>query len=224
MSLILEALRRSEAERRRSAPPSLLGDAGPPPMRPRSAWPVAVGGLVAGLLLAAATAWWMGRSAGAPAADAPPAATPPAARIEPVAPPAPTRIPVEPVPPAAYAQTPLAPPSARPRRPPPADIPATPPPSIAAPAAVAGPTPDPGLGAREGDLLWSDVAPGAGSALPPLRVSMHVYAEDPARRFAIVDGQRVREGDVLSSGPSLLEVRRDGLRLGWQGRVLWVPR
>jgi general secretion pathway protein B len=64
----------------------------------------------------------------------------------------------------------------------------------------------------------------SGEALPALRVSMHVYADDPARRFAIVDGQRRREGETLQPGLTLLEIRRDGLRLGWQGRVLWIPR
>ena len=83
---------------------------------------------------------------------------------------------------------------------------------------------DAGFGPRDGDLPWSEVAPAAGDALPPLRVSMHVYADDPARRFAIVDGQRRREGDLLQPAMPLLEIRRDGLRIGWQGRVVWVPR
>jgi general secretion pathway protein B len=53
---------------------------------------------------------------------------------------------------------------------------------------------------------------------------MHVYADDPARRFAIIDGQRRREGETVLPGLALLEIRRDGLRFQWQDRVLWVPR
>ncbi|MCZ8115226.1 general secretion pathway protein GspB [Silanimonas sp.] len=232
MSLILEALRRSEAERRRAAPPSLLGDTAPPRPPQASPWPMALGGLLLGGLLAAAAAWWWGVGRGAPVAEAPPtvvtaAPSPPAYDV-----------PIEPVPAAAYAPPPSPAPITPAPRPAPEAAPPSPAPEIqplvpAAPVAettitapiepeaVTSPTADTGLGPRDGDLRWSE---GVGDALPPLRVSMHVYADDPARRFAIVDGQRRREGETLQPGLTLLEIRRDGLRLGWQGRVLWIPR
>ena len=72
------------------------------------------------------------------------------------------------------------------------------------------------------DLARLDPALRAG--LPPLRVSLHAYAADPARRFAIIDGQRRREGDLLAPGLHLREIQRDGLALDWRGRTLWVPR
>lgn len=223
MSLILEALRRSEAERRRAAPPSLLGDVGPARPARTSAWPMALGGLLLGGLLAAAAAWWWGVGRGAPVAEAPPAVVT-AASVAPVAsaPPA-YDVPIEPLPAAAYAP----PPSPAPITPAPRPAPEAAPVAEATitapiePEAVTSATADTGLGPRDGDLRWSE---GVGDALPPLRVSMHVYADDPARRFAIVDGQRRREGEALQPGLVLLEIRRDGLRLGWQGRVLWVPR
>jgi len=223
VSLILEALRRSEAERRRAAPPSLLGDVGPARPARTSAWPMALGGLLLGGLLAAAAAWWWGVGRGAPVAEAPPAVVT-AASVAPVAsaPPA-YDVPIEPLPAAAYAP----PPSPAPITPAPRPAPEAAPVAEATitapiePEAVTSATADTGLGPRDGDLRWSE---GVGDALPPLRVSMHVYADDPARRFAIVDGQRRREGEALQPGLVLLEIRRDGLRLGWQGRVLWVPR
>ena len=230
MSLILEALRRSEAERRRAAPPSLLGDVGPARPARTSAWPMALGGLLLGGLLAAATAWWWGVGRWASVAEAPPAVV--------TAAPAPAAydVPIEPVPAAAYAPPPSPAPITPAPRPAPEAASPSPAPEIqplvpAAPAAEATVTAaidpeatasaDTGLGPRDGDLRWSE---GVGDALPPLRVSMHVYADDPARRFAIVDGQRRREGETLQPGLVLLEIRRDGLRLGWQGRVLWIPR
>lgn len=222
MSLILEALRRSEAERRRAAPPSLLGDIAPPRGPSSSPWPMALAGLAAGLLLAA-TAWWWGsaRDIG-PAETTRALAAPALAATEQAAP-----LVVEPVPPAAYAPPPTAsmpiaapqPTRTAPPPSPPAPAPAAPPrpsPDTSTPAAV-----DASIGPREGDLRWSDVA---GEGMPALRVSMHVYADDPSRRFAIIDGQRRREGETLQPGLTLLEIRRDGLRLGWQGRVLWIPR
>jgi len=229
VSLILEALRRSEAERRRAAPPSLLGDVGPARPARTSAWPMALGGLLLGGLLAAAAAWWWGVGRGAPVAEAPP----------PVGTAAPTfEGPIEPVPAAAYAPPPSPAPITPAPRPAPEPAPPSPAPEIQplvpaapvaettitapiAPEAITPATADTGLGPRDGDLRWSE---GVGDALPPLRVSMHVYADDPARRFAIVDGQRRREGETLQPGLTLLEIRRDGLRLGWQGRVLWIPR
>ena len=228
MSLILEALRRSEAQRRRATPPSLLGESAPPRSRGTAAWPMALGGMAIGLGLAALAIWGGGwrpaTAASEPAAmPAPPAALPPA---DP---------PPEPVPPAAYAPSRAALPRAAPTPavvpvPEPAPVPAAPGPAATASArpdaahdvAANPPTPaDPGLGPRDGDLSGLDIA---GLDAPPLRVSMHVYADDPSRRFAIVDGQRRREGDTLHPGWTLLEIRRDGLRVGVQGQVLWVPR
>lgn len=226
MSLILEALRRSEAERRRTSPPTLLGDNAPPP-RAAAAWPIALGGLGAGLLLAAA-AWWWDSARDRPttaAAPAWPSANGGAAAD------------AEPIPVAAYAppdrpSLAIAPPPAAPARTPPARAAGTAAPPASEPRPQA---PDPpmrpmdgatpvdgtGTGPRHGDLPW--MASNA-EGLPALKVSMHVYAEDPARRFAIIDGQRRREGEALGPDLALLEIRRDGLRLRWQGRVLWVPR
>lgn len=114
-------------------------------------------------------------------------------------------------------RAPLPPPQPLPPREASSATTATAPPAL--PAAVA--PPESGSGPSEGDIRWMDVAP---DGLPPLRVSMHVYADEPARRFAIIDGQRHHEGGTLQPGLTLVEIRRDGLRLRWQDRVLWVPR
>ncbi|MGL6290391.1 MAG: general secretion pathway protein GspB, partial [Silanimonas sp.] len=250
MSLILEALRRSEAERRRGSPPSLLGGGDAPRARATSPWPMALAGLLIGVALAGAAAWWFSRRADAPPAPMP--ATDEAALSRPAdatmeAPHPPTGtfpdVAIEPVPAAAYGPataaaaartvpaTPAAPALDRARESPrsiamapPASpgamvkptaplTPIAPPPASNGAAAAA----ESGLGPRDGDLPWSALATGAGDALPAPRISMHVYADEPARRFAIVDGQRRREGDLLQPGMPLLEIRRDGLRVGWQG-------
>jgi general secretion pathway protein B len=83
---------------------------------------------------------------------------------------------------------------------------------------------DPSRGPRPGDLPLDALLGAQRESLPPLRLSMHVYADDPMRRFAIVDGQRLREGDALATGLQVLAIQRDGLRLAWNDRVLWVPR
>jgi general secretion pathway protein B len=60
--------------------------------------------------------------------------------------------------------------------------------------------------------------------LPALVVSMHVYAEQPAQRFVIVDGDRKAEGDTLKDGIALREIRSDGLVLEFRGQRFFYPR
>ena len=101
--------------------------------------------------------------------------------------------------------------------PPARPVPATPP---APPAAAVAPAPGPGPTLpRLGDL-----PAGERNALPPLKVSMHVYADEPAQRFVIVDGRRHVEGDVVAEGLVVGEIRRDGVVLSLHGRALLLPR
>jgi general secretion pathway protein B len=101
-------------------------------------------------------------------------------------------------PPAALAPIPLPPPS--------------PPPAVA--GAAAGEPPLPGLGSLSAQER---------ATLPPLKLSMHVWSAEPARRFAIVDGQRVTEGGLLGGG-TVAEIRRDGVVVALGDRRLLLPR
>jgi general secretion pathway protein B len=65
---------------------------------------------------------------------------------------------------------------------------------------------------------------GTRSQLPPLKLSMHVYAEEPAQRFVILDGRRLGEGASPQAGVVLEEIRRDGLVLSVDGRRLLLAR
>ena len=47
--------------------------------------------------------------------------------------------------------------------------------------------------------------------LPEFNVAVQVYDNDPAARFAIINGQRLREGDALQGGLVLKQVRRNDL-------------
>ena len=60
--------------------------------------------------------------------------------------------------------------------------------------------------------------------LPPLDLTMHVFAADPSARFVILDGERHVEGDDLGDGLSLLEIREDGLVLAFKGQRFIYPR
>lgn len=243
MSLILEALKKSEAERRLGHAPDLLTPArAAPPRRP--AWLAGFAlGLALALLAVALAAWWF-RPAPAPSGaiagkeEAPDRIAPvPEGRAAQEAPvpirrsPRPQRI--ESVPPTvAPAPAPREEAFAAREREsialPAADSPFTLPsevPPSATPAASATPAPEPAPEpALESlpTLAWFTAAERDG--LPPLRLSMHVYDANPQARFALIDGHRLRQGDAVTDGLQLAEIRPDGVVLDWRGRRFLLPR
>lgn len=277
MSLILEALKKSEAERRLGHAPGLM-DAQPRTRRRRA--PVGLWALVAVLMLAiGGTAYWYGQrsqtampapgqaSAPQPGPEAGSAAPPATADVHSSAPlpstavqaqatpsadagpvieaPA-TRLPSDP----AFASVER---ESRPQLPvsvPAADAPVAPTPAQAAapstlpaeaPAAASAPAPAiasasaadpaptiapalPAPPAAEALPELSSIGHEARGQLPPLKISMHVYTEDPAGRVVIIDGRRLREGDALDTRLRLSEIRRDGSVIELDGRRYRLPR
>ncbi len=231
MSLILEALRKSEAERRLGSAPDVLSAM--PVMRvsaPRSRWPL-VFAIVAGIVMvAAAGLWWSQRSAVAVStsiattvpSQPKPASLPQAIQVAPAIPA--TALSSHPAPPEAPHPTAAPAPPAPPFVPSvittqvdPASVPAT-----AAP--VATPTPASVANAEPALLSLSDLSADERAGLPALKVTMHVYGEDPAKRFMIVDGQRVGEGARFADGVVLVRIRRDGAELDLRGRRVLLPK
>lgn len=263
MSLILEALRKSEAQRRLGQAPDLLSpmlDAEPAARRRLRGVAFA-----AGLVAVAAIAWWLGQhrvppmpvaaTRDAPAADsaagvdtaaitatlgntqATPTAMPATSAPHPVTPTPPPRVTTTARAPDAARQPSSAtarvtPPriavarAAKPDPAPPIDttpatLPATALPSPPAPAATAR---LPAL--ANAPTLPSLIALPSSQrqGLPPLRVTMHVYADEAARRFAIIDGHRVGEGALLADGVTVAEIARDGVVLDVRGQRYLLPR
>ena len=237
MSLILEALRKSEAERRRAQVPDLLAEpqaaVAPVPTAPQR-WPW----LVLGAALLLGTLWllrgaWSAPSAATPAArpvdaaarsggapkvvDGPQTAAPaPAQRPLILTPaPAPAR-PLE----AAVAATPTPAPAI-------ATAPAitTPSsPSVEARAAVAPsdpPAPAVALPPRASDSMarLADIGSEERKQLPPLKLSMHMWNEVPAQRFVIIDGTRLTIGERIGD-VAIADIVGDGVVLDWNGRLL----
>ena len=239
MSLILEALRKSESERQMGQPPGLMSQAAQM-SSPREANRGLLWALAAALVLAIALgAWWLGRQAQSPelpAADptqpAVPASASPSAATAPAADPAAVKpaevTPAEAKPaasePAPQPQAPVAPPAASSVPAPPAPVAGQEPevlpepkpePQQAQSASAADPISRPDIG-----LMPSSER----SQLPPLKLSVHVYHEDPSRRFAIIDGRRVVGGESLDGGVQVQAIERDGLWLVINGRSWWLPR
>ena len=226
MSLILDALRKSEAERRRGQAPSLYSHSPPLGTRREPPWktllPVAAGVLA----LLAATVFWLRRDE-APVtkeelveqAEAPSPVPPLQTSGAPATPPPP--------PVAVPAPLPAAPATvARPNvdalvQPAPAKPVEAPhaPPAIVAPATA----PTPAAPEEEALPPVAVLDPGTRAGLPPMKLSMHVYNVDPTRRFAILDGQRVTEGSQIGAA-IVLEIRRDGVVLYVAGKRVLLPR
>ena len=253
MSLILEALRKSEAERRLGSAPELL--TAMPVLRmpaPRARWPLAMTGALV-LIAAFGLGWWWLRSATTPPAipvaaqssqeasaidaavnaavidhrNAQPsprdAGTP---RIAPINAPPLSSTPLIAAPnrrTAVAAAPPITPSTA------PTKLVIEPAQFNAAHGAIATSSapimPTPPASVAEPPLLsLADLSTDERNGLPALKVSMHVYADDPTHRFMIVDGQRVGEGARLADGVILVRIRRDGAELDAHGRRLLLPK
>jgi general secretion pathway protein B len=82
--------------------------------------------------------------------------------------------------------------------------------SVAAPQPAARPR-------QQGVQLWGDLSLEFRSSFSLPHIDVHVYAEQPARRFILVDLQKYREGDTLNSGAVIEEILPHGLQLYYQG-------
>jgi general secretion pathway protein B len=236
MSLILDALRKSEAERRRGQAPDLFAPAAAK-IAPVGKQPVAVIVVALAALLAAATVvFWPGQPSRQPVSTsvADIAASPAHDNVVPVAPPItantnnPTPKP-RPVPSAETARSPVTekPATSKPS----AEISAV---SSNPPAAIDNEAVAPlNPAAAAADVDTTDNEPAlptlatldsaTRATLPPLQLSMHVWNPDATRRFAIIDGQRLGEGGKLA-GAVVAEIRRDGVVLDIGGRQFLLPR
>ncbi|MBM4218943.1 MAG: hypothetical protein FJ171_04760 [Gammaproteobacteria bacterium] len=221
MSLILDALRKSEIERQRQSGPSMAEF---PVAREDRRLPIAL--VVIGILLAvnlAVALYFLLRDEASPAPAAPPAAAPAAAIAA-----APATAQAGPAP---VAQPPVAVPSPLASEAVPADSDETEPPAVYyEPPTQAPDAPDPTLlpraGVRPGVVMASEdyAAVAAETGLPELTVDLHIYAADPARRAVFINGHRYARGARLAEGPLVEDITPDGALLSYRGRRFLLPR
>ncbi len=196
MSYILEALRRSQAERERGQVPGLhaqalpTGEAAPPLPRSRALLWLGLG--LGGGLIAASSAWWWLAGKASPPARVPVAAAPvPVPASMPAPAPAPLPVVVSAPPPPVAA--PVPPPAA-----------ATPPPPAPAPAAPPR------------ALSLSELSPEQRRELPPMILGGSIWSENPQSRFVIVNGQVVREGEAAAAGVTVERIAPKSVVLRWR--------
>ena len=61
-------------------------------------------------------------------------------------------------------------------------------------------------------------------ALPELHLDVHVYGTRAADRFVYVNNRKYHEGNTLQEGPTVENIRRDGVVLSYQGMRFLLPR
>src|SRR5882762_9504333 len=214
MSFILDALKKSESERQRHTGPALLEARIVRPSRRPPLWAITIGVL---LLVNCGVVAWMLSPSGASApetrplasvAPTPSSAAPGAGTLPAVAPPAP-RVVTAPVPDSAAAAGSTALPE-RAGTVNPADLE----PAVA-PAAGTAPNAD-SAGLRH----YAELA----ATLPALRLDLHVYATNPANRYAFINMHKVHEGDVTPEGVHVSQITREGVVLDYRGTEFLLGR
>ncbi len=242
MSFILDALRKSESDRRRTATPMLAGVPVQVARPTIPGWTWAIIGVLVSAIVILAIAWWLSlREAPVAAASVTPASAPGRAQAnssipagDPVAAPgiAPAVTAADSNPPAPAGDRPLL---ALPPLPTPADA------STAsasatrvgnapgaaaggfergtgAAAATAGATSPASPRTRADALPTFDELRGRGIDLPNLSLELHVYHADPASRWVYLSGGRYTEGRRTAAGPTLVEILPEGVVLDHNGR------
>lgn len=229
MSLILDALRKSEHQRQRRAGPALaVVPEGRHPHRPPT-WALVLVGLLALNVLVLSAFMLMGRGGEQRAAElAPPPVTSPAVapartpaptmrapRSEPV--PLPTRPPRNDVRPLA-AETATAPP-AQPQ--PRAET------TTRAPAPALGTTPAAAPAGSADDARlprFNDLVVRGDLNVPHMHLDIHVFSATAAQRFVFINMRRYNEGQATQEGPRVERIAPDGVVMDYQGQRFFLPR
>ena len=70
----------------------------------------------------------------------------------------------------------------------------------------------------------SHLPPEIFAALPPLRVLVHVFSDQPAERFLVLASGKLREGQTNSDGLTAEQILPEGTIFVFQGQRFFSPR
>ena len=232
MSFILDALKKSENARQRQAGPALFEVRVTPPRRGLPIWAIVIGILL--LTNGTVLTWMLLRRPAAPTGPVPATVRPAAGPAAASASPAPVSVepsvltplsvaPPSPAGPGAVSAHPAtasaAPASMAPAKP------AAPPPGTPAAGDLAPALQPPPAAAAEASLpLYAQIAAGPGTEVPALHMDLHVYDPDPSKRFVMINMHKLHQGDSLTDGVTVVQIRPDGVVLSYQGRKFLMPR
>lgn len=219
MSYILDALKKADRERDLGEVPDLETAHWRARRHPRpQLWVWIVGALLVfnGLLIVLAL---LDRDSGdvLPAADVARSETAPPERIPIVPVP---RAPVDSVQTTTRPRVPMRPPVQRTVK----QAPPVPSPAVKTPVTTPASQPEVASTVEAGLPEWRELSLEFRSGLSLPRIDVHVYAEDPARRFIMADLKKYREGETLANGAVLERIHPDSIQLNYQGTRFLVDR
>jgi general secretion pathway protein B len=200
MSFILDALKKSEAQRQRADAPALYEMKMAPPRQGVPVWLLVLGGLLIINIGILSVVLLRGNHSAAPQADTNNSGTGTSAPAVAAA--------MSPAPATANAAAPSAPPTAD-----------------DAPAVESAPAPAAANGDNSGDVPTYDQAASApGANLPELKLDLHAYATNPADRFVFLNMTKLKEGQSSPAGVRVEAITPDGAILSWQGSRFFLQR
>ncbi len=238
MSFILDALKKSENERRRKEQPDFTDLPRATPAVGTPAWALLALGALTSLVIVLGIAWWQSGAslqlefvagndtgtrserAGARNGDDSRTRTTPTDDEVEVAAALPADRSVRPL--GSEARTPQTGSESAPA-PERSTAPAEPPVSAAAPEPAPAPQDAPRAADQDlpsADDLIADGELGVGE----LHMDLHVYSSSASRRFVIVNGQRLREGEAMNDGTVVAEILPDGVIMRHRGTRFVLSR
>lgn len=71
---------------------------------------------------------------------------------------------------------------------------------------------------------FQEVRASGSSNLPELHLDIHVYSSEPEDRFVFINMVKLREGSELTEGPQVSEITAEGVVLEHRGQSFLLPR
>ena len=221
MSFILDALKKSEAERQQKNTPGIASIAESGQTRSASKWIWIIGVLLVANLAALAYIMLKPGPPGSPTSQEQAGTTGP-----PETPAQAAEFPETPAEDTGSIQAHVERPSAGPPEPVPRSRAPEPADSAAeAPAQqVSTPAPEPSPTVTDGLASFKELRSRGVLQLSDLHLDIHVYSGVPAERFVFINMAKYTENSVLAEGPTVREITPDGVVLDYLGTPFLLPR
>jgi general secretion pathway protein B len=212
MSFILDALRKSENERRRHTPPELADVRVTPTRQHRSPWVAVVAALLGANVILLAIFWfgWYRNSDTVPASNGERATSTAVPKTGPGIGATAENLRVRNL--SKEAERSRTVPSSAAQRS-----------GNVAPVAESEPTPRRASAYGNLPTMYEAIVAGIVS-VPPLHLDIHVYSSSPAERFVFINMAKYREGDRLQEGPAVEEITESGVVMIHQGSRFLLSR